>query len=214
MVTEASIFKCAWCPKQFMGKSIARHSLFFKNLRRQRVFFLALWIIFYCNAFKRRYVHLCQFFQNWISSFRNFFRKKNGQSLTLCNVGFWTSCLLTTLDIINLFCLTLSAVMYCGSEDIRYFWMFSWDDIIRGGGGGGTGVGRQFEPASPVDDAVSFWLGSVFKVLLFTLDGVAARCNTVPVDEVVEEAVEVDDEVGKWDSKAHSSPNIASEIIK
>ena len=139
---------------------------------------------------------------------------KNGQSLTLCNVGFWTSCLLTTLDIINLFCLTLSAVMYCGSEDIRYFWMFSWDDIIRGGGGGGTGVGRQFEPASPVDDAVSFWLGSVFKVLLFTLDGVAARCNTVPVDEVVEEAVEVDDEVGKWDSRAHSSPNIASEIIK
>jgi hypothetical protein len=37
----------------------------------------------------------------------------------------------------------------------------------------------------------------VFKVLLFTLDGVAARCNTVPVDEVVEEAVEVDEEVGK-----------------
>ena len=105
------------------------------------------------------------FVQNWISSFRKMLRKKNEQSLTLCNVGFWTSCLLTTLDIINLFCLTLSAVMYCGSEDIRYFWMFSWDDIIRGGGGGGTGVGRQLEPASPVDDAVSFWLGSVFKVL-------------------------------------------------
>ena len=161
---------------------------------------------------KKRYEYV-NFFRIESPVFKNS-SGKNGQSLTLCNVGFWTSCLLTTLDIINLFCLTLSAVMYCGSEDIRYFWMFSWDDIIRGGGGGGTGVGRQFEPASPVDDAVSFWLGSVFKVLLFTLDGVAARCNTVPVDEVVEEAVEVDEEVGKWDSRAHSSPNIASEIIE
>ena len=46
-------------------------------------------------------------------------------------------------------------------------------------------------------------------MLLLTLDGVAL-CSTVPVDEVVEEAVEVDDEVGKWLSKAHNSPNIAS----
>ena len=45
---------------------------------------------------------------------------------------------------------------------------------------------------------------------MFTLDGVAPLCNTVPVDEVVDEAVEVDDEVGKWLSKAHNSPNIAS----
>ena len=45
---------------------------------------------------------------------------------------------------------------------------------------------------------------------MFTLEGVAPLCNTVPVDEVVDEAVEVDDEVGKWLSKAHNSPNIAS----
>ena len=41
-----------------------------------------------------------------------------------------------------------------------------------------------------------------------TLDGVAALSITVPVEEAVDDAVEVDaDEVGKWLSKAHSSPS-------
>ena len=83
--------------------------------------------------------------------------------------------------------------MYVGSADIRYFWMFSWDDMVKGGGGGD---GRLTPSSSFLDVA--------------TLFGV--MCKTVPVDEAVEEAVEVEELGGKWVSRAHSSPNIASGI--
>ena len=113
---------------------------------------------------------------------------------------------LPEFDII-LFCLTLSALIYWGSDVNRYFCIFSWEDIIKGGGGGGGDCCNK-----------SSWLWLLgllgLWLWLWSFVSIGSLWSTVPVDEVVDEAVEVDsDRLGKWLSSAHSSPKMASEIF-
>ena len=71
--SEASIFKCAWCPKvlSLWVKALRDTDFFFQKFR----VFLALWIIFLCNAFKRRY-ECVSFFRIESRAFEKFSGKK------------------------------------------------------------------------------------------------------------------------------------------
>ena len=108
--------------------------------------------------------------------------------------------------------------MYWGSADNRYFWIFSWDDIISGGGGGGiigccccetTCCCNKSSSLGWWWSLWSFW--SLWSLLEEILPPTLWR--TVPVEEVVEEAVDVEELVGKWLSSAQSSPSMASEKL-
>ena len=106
--------------------------------------------------------------------------------------------------------------MYWGSADNRYFWIFSWDDIISGGGGGGIigcccccGTTCCCNKSSSLGWWWSFW--SLWSLLEEILPPTLWR--TVPVEEVVEEAVDVEELAGKWLSRAQSSPSMASEKL-